>query len=120
LHAYRSFRLFGAYKRWPDNPVFTARGFGELWKNLMEGFVAHHSAVDGMMIKYEDLVAGKIEAEKIVQFAGVRCDFSVLSHNVSGRGKRNLEPVPAVEKRLLARAVGTLASEMGYAISEEP
>jgi len=117
-HAYRSFRLFGAYMRWPDGPVFTARQFGELWTRLMQGYRARHAEVDGMLVKYEDLVGGRISVDEIGTFAGVECDRGVLGENISGRGKRDLVPLPVLEKKLLARAVEPLASELGYGAAE--
>ncbi|MGE3510370.1 MAG: sulfotransferase [Vicinamibacterales bacterium] len=113
-HAWRSFRLFGGYTRWPDQPVFTARQFGEMWASLVQGFLARHADVDGMPIKFEDLVAGKVSVEMVSTFAGVECDAGVLSQNVSGRGKRELVPLPRLEKSQLARAVEPIAGQLGY------
>lgn len=116
--AWRSFRLFGAYTRWPDRPVFTAREFGELWASLMRGFLARHADVDGMLVKYEDLVAGGVSVETIGAFAGVDCDRDVLNQNVSGRGSRQLVKLPRFEKSQLARAVEPIAAQLGYTPSE--
>jgi Sulfotransferase family len=117
-HAYRSLRLFGAYMRWPDRPVFTAREFGELWRQLMEGYQNHCAAVDGMMVKFEDLVARRLSVENIGAFAGVDCDPAVLGENISGRGKRDLVAIPSLEQSQLARAVEPLASRLGYTAQE--
>ena len=119
LNAWRSFRLFGAYRRWPHGRVFTARSYGELWRSLMEGYLAHHAAVDGIMVKYEDLVTREIVSREVAEFAGVQCDFNVLKDSITGRGKRGLEVVPPIEMRSLARAVQPLASRLGYVMSEE-
>jgi hypothetical protein len=113
-HAYRSLRLFGAYTRWPDRPVFTAKAFGDLWRRLMEGYQSHGGAVDGMMVKFEDLVARKLSIADIGAFAGIDCDPAVLDDNISGRGKRDLVTLPALEQSQLARAVEPLASRLGY------
>jgi hypothetical protein len=118
LHAWRSFRHFGAYRRWPDDKIFTPLQFGRSWRNLMEGYLAHHAAVDGMMVKYEDLIAGVQRPEDLARFAEVRFDPSVLSRNVSGREQRRLDPVPMIERRLLASAVEPLAASLGYSMAE--
>jgi hypothetical protein len=113
-HAYRSFRLFGAYRQWPDDAVFTAREFGELWKELMQGFLAGHAKVEGHLVKYEDLVSGRIAVQQLQAFAEVTCDPSILDKRVDGRENRHLAQLPDTEARMLALSVEPLASTLGY------
>jgi ribosomal protein S18 acetylase RimI-like enzyme len=82
----------------------------------MEGYLAGHREVDGMLVRYEDLVGGAVSVSDLSSFAHVDCDASVLLQNVSGRGTRELVRLPPLEARILALAVSPLARRLGYTL----
>jgi hypothetical protein len=94
--------------------VFTAREFGKLWKELLEGFLAGHAKVEGNLVRYEDLVSGRLEVRQLENWAEVTCDPSILGRKVDGRGDRHLARLTDIEARMLALSVEPLASSLGY------
>lgn len=113
--AYRSYRAFGDwYYRWPTEPVFTAAKFGWVWRTLMEGFVRHHAVTGGMLVRYEDLVSGTVQLQKLADYVETPIRPEVLNKRVTGRKSDTLEPIPRLELSLLRRAVEPLAESLGY------
>lgn len=117
LEAYRSYCSFGRswYEFFPDQPMFTPRAFGAHWQRLMQGFLDDAQELDAMLVKYEDLVAGRFELETIDCHLGITTDHTVMTRKV--RGTMNAAEkghVNALERWLLRRAVGSLASQLGY------
>jgi hypothetical protein len=113
--AYRSYRTFGDwYFRWPAEPVFTAAKFGWVWRTLTEGFMKDHTAVGGMLVKYEDLVSGAVSPQDLSQYVETPVRAEVLTKRVTGRKPAALEPIPRLEFWQLQRAVEPLAGSLGY------
>jgi hypothetical protein len=114
-HAYRSYRTFGDwYYRWPDQPVFTARKFGWVWRRLMESFLEGHERIGGMLIRYEDLVGGSISLRDLSRYLGTGLSKEVLEKRVTGRAPKALDPIPWVELMQLKATIGPLAARLGY------
>lgn len=113
--AYRSYRSFrGWYDRWPDRPVFTPGAFGAHWKRLLEGFLDGAERLGGRIVRYEDLVARRVDLDDLAAYLGTRIDPAVLDRKVTGRASGVLESLPVLERRLLRRAVEPLAGRLGY------
>lgn len=113
-HAWRSYRIWrNWYYRWPDQPIYTAQAFGALWRELVEGYLAGCEEVGGMLVKYEDLVARKVDLGALGGYAGVTIRPEVMEKKVEGRGVKP-DPVPAAEVRRLRAEVGALAERFGY------
>lgn len=113
-HAWRSYRIWrNWYYRWPDQPIYTAQAFGALWRELVEGYLAGCEEVGGMLVKYEDLVARKIDLGGLGGYAGVTIRPEIMEKKVEGRGVKP-DPVPAAEVRRLRAEVGALAERFGY------
>jgi len=112
-HAYRSYRLKRSwFDRWPEEPVLTPLQFGRMWKRLTEGFLERHEKLDGRLVQYEELCSGRLSAE-LSAYLDLPLREDALRKVILGR-RRELEAVPAPERRLLRRAVEPLASRLGY------
>lgn len=121
LEAYRSYCRYGRnwYDTWPDKPVFTPASFGKHWRTLTEGFIRDAAKLDGLVIRYEDLITGSSDLlRQIERHLDVRLDASVLEKKV-GSSERSGEQawVSRLEKFLLRRAVSPLAEDLGYRLS---
>jgi len=119
LHAYQSYCRFGRnwYDLWPEKPVFTPRAFGTHWRDLTSGFLREAQALNALLVRYEDLVAG--DDRLLVALEGhldVQLDRRVLKLKVgsSERGGAHSH-VTRLEKTLLRRAVAPVAEQLGYA-----
>ncbi|MBS0305630.1 MAG: sulfotransferase [Proteobacteria bacterium] len=118
LEAYRSYCSFGRnwYDLFPERPMFTPRGFGAHWQRLMQGYLDDAQALGAMLVKYEELVAGKVALDAIDHYLGIATDHSVMTRKIrgtSGAGEKG--HVNALERWLLRRAAGPTAERLGYA-----
>lgn len=114
-HAYASYRSVSTwYDRWPDRPVMTARHFGRHWRERAGGFVRRADEVDGLLIRFEDVVRGGGALERLEDHLGVSVDRSVLEVKKSGTsGERHrLSPF---DRFLLSTRVEPTAERLGYA-----
>lgn len=117
LDAYQSYSRYGRdwYNTYPDQTVFTPKAFGEHWRTLLEGFLLYFKEVNGVMIKYEDLISGGVDFKKIEKHLDIVIDQSLLKTKVgsSDRGGKKVR-ISRFEKYILRRAVSPLAGELGY------
>ena len=114
LDSWRSYRIWrGWYYRWPDQPINTAHAFGALWRELVEGFLDGGDEVGGKLVKFEDLVAGRVNLGGLGAHLGLSMRPEVMQQKVEGRGVKP-DPVPPAEIRLLRKAVGPVAERLGY------
>ena len=118
LEAYRSYSRYGRswYDVFPDTPVFTPFQFGAHWRLLTEGFVREAPALGALLVKYEDVVAGRFNLDQLDSYLDIRVDRKVMARKV-GSSERGGEmaAVNSLEKWLLRRAVGPVARTLGYA-----
>jgi hypothetical protein len=118
LAAYKSYRIFRPwYDRWPESPVLTPGAFGRHWAGIAESFLQGHVELDARLIRFEDLIGGQTEIGELSTYLDLDLDPEVLGRRVTGRGTATLADVPAVEYRLLRRAVEPVASSLGYDLS---
>lgn len=102
---------FSAYVRWPTDPMRTAHRFGRLWRDLTTGFLEGAHEVGGIVVRYDELLADPGVTDRIADHLGVKIDPGAQqAHIGASPGKR----LSAVEARLLTRAVGPLAEQLGY------
>jgi len=118
LDAYQSYCRYGRnwYDTWPAKPVFTPAAFGRHWRILAEGYLRDATALDALVVRYEDLVKATPELlQRIGQHLDVRLDPAVMAKKV-GSSERGGEQawVSRLEKSLLRRAVSPLARDLGY------
>jgi hypothetical protein len=118
--AYRSYHRFHKqiwYESFPNRPVLTPAAFGKHWQKLLKGFLTGHQEVNGLLVRYEDLCAGRLSVEHLADYLQLDLNAEVLSIRItSRRANRDLynPPIPAAALRILRRAVEPLASELGY------
>ncbi|HET9644528.1 MAG TPA: sulfotransferase [Burkholderiaceae bacterium] len=117
LDAYRSYVRYGRswYDTFPDRPVFTPVAFGSHWGKLATGFRREADALGALVMKYEDLAAGRFDPALLESHLGLTLDRKVLARKV-GSSERGGEmaAVNALERWLLKRAVGPAAADFGY------
>ncbi len=118
LEAYRSYSRYGRswYDTFPDRPVFTPTAFGNHWRQLMAGFVKDARKLNALLVRYEDLIGDHPPIAAIEAYLDINIDRAVLAAKVgsSERGGKKVQ-VNRLEQWLLKRAVGPLATELGYA-----
>lgn len=116
---YDAFRSYAArrdlgwrwYRRWPDEPV-TTEVFARNWRVLVESFLEGHRKVDGILVKYEDLVRG--EFAPVEQYLGFGLCREALEINPGDGGPPPREITNAWDRDALRREIGSLASSLGY------
>ncbi|MBI3772173.1 MAG: sulfotransferase [Gammaproteobacteria bacterium] len=117
LDAYQSYCRYGRnwYNTYPGEPVFTPTAFGNHWRELMEGFLRDAKKLDALMIRYEDLVDGRLPLEEIEQYLAIQVNSSVLNTKVGSSERSGGKTwVSRLEKWLLKRAVSPIAADLGY------
>lgn len=118
--AYLSYRNFYAswYGRWPDEMVTTPSEYGRVWAEMARGFIDGCSAVDGLLVRYEDL-DNPVDVERIERYLGWRVPRSSCMRRVRGRGGGTHAPsdktrLPRVDRLLLDAATGQVRRDAGY------
>ena len=81
----------------------------------MEGFLRDGQALNALLIRYEDLVAGHTSLGELESYLSIDIDRGVLKAKVgtSERGGKKLR-INALEQWLLKRAVAPVAKAAGY------
>jgi hypothetical protein len=99
------------FYRWPDQPL-TVELYGRLWREQVSGFVAGHDDVGGLLVRYDDLVAGRLDP--IQDYLGFPLNWKALELNPSDAGPRQSADLSADEHDALLREVGDWAERLGY------
>jgi hypothetical protein len=120
-HAYRSYRRWRSwYLRWPDDPVTEPTRFGQHWRALVDGYLSDHAALGGFVVRYEDLVEGRITVKALAGHVGLAEPAVVTLDRIASRPRAGwkspppLERVPDEELALLRAAVEPVATRLGY------
>lgn len=103
------------YYRWPDRPL-TVRAFGGHWRALVASFLERAAALDGQVVKYEDLAAGQFGA--IEQYLGFGLNRRAAQVRPAD-GPKPLDIIPSEELTQLQAQVGELAASLGYCYEQE-
>jgi hypothetical protein len=126
IDAYLSFRdhIKVDYAAWPDRPIVSARDFGTLWCEMVADFSEHHKAVDGMLIRYEDLLLDPSVHRELCCYleANIRPvdTFDVIKGRCK-RGplkKRAAKSVPSRDISVLKRQVTPLLAKLGHSYGD--
>jgi len=113
VRAYASYRSWRSwYDTWPAQ-VRTPRAYGAMWRRLAEGFRLGGSQVHSVLVRYEDLPVPSTVA-RLEDFLEVTLDPSVVDERIRGAAAERPEQVPALESRLLRRALGGAERSFGY------
>lgn len=111
--AYLSYRGFsggmGWYAAWPKAGVFTPFAFARNWAFMALEVERAAAATGGILIEYEDLVAGRVDLARLAAYCGSTIDPATLDRRV-GSGIRGAEAktLSPVERGLLQ--LGLLAA----------
>ncbi|HEY9202186.1 MAG TPA: sulfotransferase [Gammaproteobacteria bacterium] len=125
LFVYRS--PFNAYRSWKGNrwrsvwPGYyrkSAIAFARHWKLLLSGYLDGCADVDGLMIKFEDLVSGKIDITHLGDYLGIKdLDESVLNKKIdTPRGKvtHKKKNIGFFDQLIIRLICKDLLSRVGY------
>jgi hypothetical protein len=121
IDAYLSFHNYikADYAAWPDRPVIAARDFGALWCEMVADFAENHKAVDGMLVRYEDLLRDPSVHRALCDYLNVEIRPVGVFAPIEGRprgdnlGKRVRRPVPPRDIAVLKRQVTPLLAKLG-------
>jgi len=95
--------------------MFTPTTFGKHWRKLVEGFIRDAEGLNALMVRYEDLVTGKMPLETVEKHLNISIDHSLLKTKI-GSSERGGEQayVSKLEQWLLRRAVSPVANQLNY------
>ena len=103
------------YNRWPDEPL-TARSFAAHWDRLVSSMLEGHRKVDGLLIRYEDLAAGRVAA--IEEYLGFELSREAARTNPGDGGPPPLKEIPDEDASAIEEELGRLAASLRYGPGE--
>lgn len=116
--AYRSWRGNTWSSSWPGYFSWSPIAYARHWKLLLGGYIKDCEKVGGYMVKYEDLISGKVNLDELANYIGIsRIDGAVLKKRIGSpeksykTKKRWISPIEGVLLRLIA---GKLMKQAGY------
>jgi hypothetical protein len=117
LKAYFSWRGNAWASPWPGYFTWSPIAYARHWKLLLSGYVDGYQEVNGYLLKYEDLCAGKVDLQKLADFIGIKSmDATVLERRIAAptdRKKRRRWLTP-IERWLIILVAGKLMKRVGY------
>lgn len=122
IDAYLSFHnyLNADHAAWPDRLIITARDFGVLWCEMVSDFTENHKAVDGILVRYEDLLHDPSVHRELCDYVSAKMRPVGAFAAIEGRprgdnlGKRVRRPVPPRDIAILKRQVMPLLTKLGH------
>ncbi|MBS3805308.1 MAG: sulfotransferase [Oleiphilaceae bacterium] len=118
--AYQSYKNFQPaknwYVRWPDKTAFTTAKFAKHWRELASDFVKNASNVDGMLVKYEDLIDGRVNLDVLADYCELDIDKSILEVRLGGMNKAGcgVSSLTGIERLIISRCTAPTACQLGY------
>lgn len=101
------------YYRHPDVPVDSAASFAQHWNRLAVSWSKLPLGFPSVHVKYEDLIAGKVDFRKLESWLGIEIKESVaLSASVGGTAKRSR--LTWYERLIIAREAEEGMHALGY------
>lgn len=111
---YLGCRRLNWYSVWPNYRATHILRFAHHWQHLVNGFVDGYKDVDGLLIKYEDLVSGQLPLETIRDYINVAAvDTDILNKKVGARSASRT-PLILPERLLLDSVAGETRRRLGY------
>jgi len=98
----------GWHYRWPYSPVRSASDFASIWRGLAESVLRYRLASKSTVVKYEDIVKGKVPASMQSLFEGDRIARVGSSHTHTS------QHLSAWEINEIKRCVGSVGEHFGY------
>jgi len=99
------------YKKWPSEPMY-AGSFGKHWRDLADSFLGLQDAVDGIVVRYDQLCVGDLRP--IEEYLGLELLRDAATVKPSDGGPTRLDEIEPAELIELDREVGSLAASLGY------
>lgn len=113
-NAYKSYRADRSwYREWPDSPAFTAKQFGQHWNHLAKGFYQGVDEVDGVFLRYEDILKKDADFSSLENYLGFKIDPSILDRKV-GSHHRGADALTKIELKQLKKEVSDMAGLLDY------
>ena len=90
--------------------------FARHWKLLLEGYLSGYEEVDGMLVRFEDLVDGKVTLEDIEKHIGVEnLSPQVLEKKIdSPKGLIKKRDINFFDRMIIRGICGTMLKRLGY------
>jgi hypothetical protein len=112
VDAYLSWRGNSWASAWPGYFSWSPIAYARHWKLLLSGYLDGWRELGGFLIRYEDLVAGKVDLQALAAHVGIRTiDPGVLEKKIAspetGR-KRKKKWITPVERILLNMIAGSV------------
>lgn len=118
FHAYRSWKGNRWRSSWPGYYTKSPVAFARHWSFLLKGFLDGYREVDGMIVKFEDLIEGKVNLCEIANHLEVKdIDSGILNKKVGGPGaevtkeKKRISPY---DRMVLLLICNSLLKKLGY------
>lgn len=117
--AYLSWRGNMWASPWPGYYSWSPVAYARHWKLLLTGYLEGYRELGGRLIKYEDLIAGRVDLQDLAEYIGIsKIDSAVLDKRIGApdeaKRKRRRKWLSPVEKALLSLVAGRLMREVGY------
>jgi Sulfotransferase domain. len=114
VNAFVSYKVWRSwYRRWPDKQVRTARSYARVWRELAVSFWQMHDAVDGLLLRYEDLIPRSPAISSLEAFLDSPVDQSVLERRIGGSTSQS-QPLTRFERFALQSQLGGVERRFGY------
>jgi len=121
LDAYRSLsralpagKPWGMYSRWPDMPLGGAASFARHWDRLTTSWLAPPPGADIRIIRYEDLVAGRVDYRDLEAYCGLKLEERRALEVHAGR-TRDRSALHPHERWIIRRDARRGLEAFGYA-----
>lgn len=83
IDAFRSWKGNKWRSVWPGYYSYSAIAFARHWRYLVKGYIEGFNSVDGIIVRFEDLISGKVDPAKISTHSGLKTlDHSVLEKKI--------------------------------------
>jgi len=116
FNAFRSWRGNNWRSVWPGYHSRSALAFARHWELLMNGFLVGGAEVNGLLIKFEDLISGEYDLNMLAKFVGVQnFDESVLFNKINDPHKVVIkDSISSIERMIISRICGKIMRDVGY------
>ena len=115
-HAFRSWKGNTWRSPWPGYYSYSATAFARHWHLLLQGYLSGYSEVDGFLVKFEDLISGRLNLTDLATHIKVKeFDKTVLNRKINAPGKTIKKPeITFLEKIIINMLCGRLMRQVGY------
>lgn len=116
IEAYRSWKGNRWDRLWPHYYTSSPIVFAKHWRYLLKGFISEKEKVDGMLVRFEDLISGNVDLKAIAEHCCLtHINPSILKNKISmpkesynRRKIKKKKKINMVEKKLLQYYSGNL------------